>query len=274
MLKLGSRRRQRKLEEMVRSVPLWWHSIDLGNGVVTPGQKSPTDHEAELQALGLTKLDLGGKSVIDIGGWDGYYAFYAERQEASRVAVLDHYTWALDIPGIMEYWRTCKEENTVPDAYHTTKHWHPDTLPGKAGFDVAKKALNSSVEEMVLDLMDCDLKQVGTWDISLYIGVLYHMQDPLRALKRLATITKELAVVETEAIVIPGYEHEAMWRFFPSNELNNDVSNWWAPNLKALEGALLAAGFREVEVTTGPPTQLLEEIEGIHHYRASVHALK
>ena len=54
-------------------VKFWWHSIDLGQGVVTPGEKTPAVIARELKALRLP--DLRGKSVLDIGAYDGYYSF-------------------------------------------------------------------------------------------------------------------------------------------------------------------------------------------------------
>ena len=55
----------------------WWHSIDLGGGIVTPGAKTAEELEKELAWLKLG--DLRGKSVLDVGSWDGYFAFAAER---------------------------------------------------------------------------------------------------------------------------------------------------------------------------------------------------
>jgi hypothetical protein len=105
-------------------------------------------------------------------------------------------------------------------------------------------------------------------------GVLYHMEDPLRALRRVAAVTSQLAVVETEAIVVPGLESEALWRFFPAAELNGDVSNWWAPNATALHGALRAAGFDRAATVAGPPRELLEAPGGPHHHRLTGHGAR
>lgn len=267
---LGSGRR--RLRERVDEIPFWWHSIDLGHGVVTPGHKPPGVLQAELDALALP--DLSGKSVLDVGGWDGYFAFAAERRGAARVAVVDHYMWAMDSPGQQAYWRRCMQEGVAPRPYHETEFWHPDTLPGKRGFDLAREALDSKVEDVVCDFMEADLDALGRWDVVLYLGVLYHMEDPMRALRRLAAVTRELAVVETEAIAIPAFDHEAIWRFFPAAELNGDVSNWWAPNLAALGGALTAAGFASARAVLGPPAELLQSGGGPHHYRAVAHAAK
>lgn len=263
---------RRRLQEQVDAVPFWWHSIDLGHGVVTPGHKPPGVLRAELDALALP--DLRGKSVLDVGGWDGFFAFAAERRGAARVAVVDHYMWAMDSPGQQAYWRRCRQDGVTPRPYHETEFWHPATLPGKRGFDLAREALGSGVEAIVADFMETDLEALGEWDVVLYLGVLYHMEDPLRALRRVAAVTRELAVVETEAFAIPAFEHETLWRFFPGAELNGDISNWWAPNLPALGGALTAAGFSDVRALRGPSAQLLAGGAGPHHYRAVVHAKK
>jgi len=263
------RGQRRRLQERVDAVAFWWHSIDLGGGVQTAGRKSAGTLRDELKALALP--DLTGKSVLDIGGWDGFFAFEAERRGAARVGVVDHYMWAMDVPGQQAYWRRCMAEGIEPRPYHETEFWHPDTLPGKRGFDVAREALGSRVEAFAVDFMTCDLEALGSWDVVLYLGVLYHMEDPLRALRRVAAVTRELAVVETEAIVLPGLEHEALWRFFPGAELNGDVSNWWAPNRTALLGALRAAGFASATGVSGPPAGLAEAPGGPHHYRLTAH---
>jgi hypothetical protein len=58
-------------------------------------------------------------------------------------------------------------------------------------------------------------------------------------------------VIETHAMVIPGYEQLEICEFYSSNQLARDVSNWWGPNLKALEGMCRAVGFVRVEVVSG-----------------------
>ncbi len=243
-----------QLEEMAQSVPFWWHSIDLGNGVITNGFRSREYLTYELQSLQLP--DLQGKSVLDIGAWDGFFSFEAERRGAKRVLALDHYVWSLDIAGQFKYYKECQEQGVVPEQYHQTPYWRPSELPGKQGYDTAHRTLNSKVETLVADFMEMDLNKIGTFDVVLYLGVLYHMENPLEALKRVATVTKEVAIIETEAVVFPGYEHLAVCEFFESNELSADVSNWWAPNQKALIGMCRAAGFKRVEIILGPPVRV------------------
>jgi tRNA (mo5U34)-methyltransferase len=268
---LRSRLKRREVQRRIEAVPFWWHSIDVG-GVTTPGVKTPAELTHELAGVALP--DVRGKTVLDIGGWDGFFAFSAEDAGASRVAIIDHYMWSLDLPGMVAYWKRCRAEGVAPRPYHETEYWHPDTLPGKAGFDVARELRGSRVEAIVDDFMTTDLTVLGQWDVVLYLGVLYHQENPMQALRRVGEVTRERAIIETEAAVIPGYENQALWRFFPGAELNGDVSNWWAPNMAALVGALAPAGFSRTEVALGPSAALLEQPGGPHHFRAVVHALK
>ena len=108
----------------------WFHQIDLGNGIVTPGIdetlfKLPKMHIPD-------RLD--GKSVIDIGAWNGAFSFECERRGARRVVAADWNCWQLG---------------------------------NKRGFDIAKRALNSRVEEKEIRVEDLSEEMVGTFDLVL-----------------------------------------------------------------------------------------------------------
>lgn len=141
----------------------WFHRIDLGNGIVTPGVD---DSPGKLKALELPSL--AGKTVLDIGASDGLFSFAAERAGASRVLAVDAPAW----------------EDTG---------W----LGSKQAFDFAREALNSKVEDLHCDLYDLTPERVGTFDVVFFLGVLYHMEDPLGSLRHVARLTNELLVVET-----------------------------------------------------------------------------
>lgn len=261
------RRRQRtdELRRQVDAVPFWFHSIDLGGGVVTPGVKSPEHLAAELDRLRLPSVQ--NQTVLDIGAWDGYFSFEAERRGARRVVALDHYVWSLDFrerdrhAGPLPMERECFRSS---DAV-----WRPDALPGKRGFDVAREALGSSVEPVVADFATMDVSELGTFDVVLFLGVLYHLWDPLGALVRLREVTSGVAVVETEAIAVGGLGGRALAEFYPRNELGGDASNWWAPTMEALQGWCETAGFARVEPQVDVPSPEPGEVT---HYRAVVHA--
>src|ERR1700722_10352324 len=71
----------------------WPHSIDLGGGLVTPGGKSLAlcTHEASLI---FDRVDLNGRTVLDIGAWNGFFSFEAKRRGSGRVLATDSYCWA------------------------------------------------------------------------------------------------------------------------------------------------------------------------------------
>jgi tRNA (mo5U34)-methyltransferase len=248
----------------------WFHTIDLGGGVVTPGAE---DTPAKLATLRMPD-DLAGRTVLDVGAWDGFFSFEAERRGAARVLALDHYVWSLDLGG----WMAARDEliergEKVPPPASIPGLWRPDELPGKRGFDLAHETLGSGVEALVADFMEADLKQLGGFDVVLFLGVLYHLPDPLGALRRLAAVTREVAVIETEAIEVPGLERP-LCEFFPFDELESDPSNWWAPNLAALEALCRAAGFGRVECFELPGSEARTEPDGLRRLRAAAHAWK
>jgi tRNA (mo5U34)-methyltransferase len=240
------------LSQQVAEVPFWWHSIDVGEGVVTPGHASPEDQQYTLQSARFPE-DLSGKSVLDIGAYDGFYSFEAESRGAQRVVALDHYVWERDISKIITYWKDCSERGVPTNPADTERYIDAVNLPGKLPFNTAHRLLKSRVESVVVDFMEADLAKLGSFDVVLYLGVLYHMENPLAALRRVAQVTKELAIIGTQGIAIEGHEGRSLFEFFPGSELNNDYSNWWAPTEKALVGLCTAAGFSRVEVLEGEP---------------------
>jgi tRNA (mo5U34)-methyltransferase len=226
----------------------WWHTIDLGNGIVTPGRD---ETPARWPLLGLPD-SLAGLSVLDIGAWDGFYSFEAERRGAPRVVAADQYAWN-----------------------------HLGT--GRRGFDCAHRALDSKVETREVDVLELSPDTAGgTFDLVLFLGVLYHLRDPIRALERVASVTGDRLVLETHVDLLGGRAPAAA--FYPGPELYGDATNWWGPNVPALLGMLMATGFDEATVVhLTPRRQRLRNAVGSRivpnrprhrysHGRAVVHA--
>lgn len=240
--------------------------------MVTAGRKSSEVLAREFESLHLP--DLRGKSVLDIGAWDGYFSFEAERRGAARVVALDHYAWSVD--QALQQRRTAERVargDPVLAWDRDPELWQPGALPGRAGFDLAHRCLGSQVEAVVGDFMTMDLGVLGTFDVVLFLGVLYHLLDPLTALRRLAQVTGGLAIVETVCVVVPGWEHHALWEHFEGAELDGDPSNWWAPNAAGLEALARTAGFATVELKGHPgPSDPPNPGYDLHYGRAFMHA--
>ena len=255
-------------QKLVDEIRPWHHSIDLGDGVVTPGGKTLQHHHDELLRMQLP--DLANKSVLDVGAWDGYYTFMAEGAGASRVVALDHYAWSVDFRKASDYIARQRAHGDPICAFHTLPDlWDPVGLPGKRGFDLAYRALKSRAEVIVDDFMTMDLEALGTFDVVLFLGVIYHLEEPLRALRRLRQVTRSLAVIETEAVALPD---RPLWQFVDATHVNNDPTVWWVPTAAGLDAMCRAAGYSRIAITAGPPKPRRFRWQRPTNYRAVMHA--
>jgi tRNA (mo5U34)-methyltransferase len=189
----------------------WFHAMDLGQGVVTPGRI-----DVARQTLPRLKLpaSLAGKTVLDIGAWDGFFSFEAERRGARRVLATDSHAW---------YTR-------------------------KPAFELARRALGSKVEDCDIDVMDLAPERIGTFDVVLFLGVLYHMRHPMLALEKVLSVCADHLILETVTDLT--WTRYPVMRFYPGSELAGDASNWFGPNPAALVGMLKAVGFKRVEIVS------------------------
>jgi tRNA (mo5U34)-methyltransferase len=198
-----------ELRRTVASRPTWWHRIDLGHGVVTPGLD---DSPSKLQSLGLP-ADLSGKSVLDIGAWDGFFSFEAERRGADVLAT-DYYCWTG--AGIQD----------------------------KGGFDIAKRVLQSKVREKTVRVEDIPAANLGCFDVVLFLGVLYHSPDPLGYLRILRSVTKGVAIIETHVDLLD--VNRPALAYYPGSTLNGDATNFFGPNEGAVHGMCQDVGFSQI----------------------------
>lgn len=218
----------------------WWHPIDLGGGLVTPGIDVTPARLAEIRMPG----DLSGLSVLDIGAWDGFFSFEAERRGARRVLATDSFCW--DGGG----WGT------------------------KKGFELARRALGSRVEDKWIEVLDLSPETVGVFDVVLFLGILYHMKHPLLALERVASVTKGQLIMQTQVDML-AVDRPAM-AFYPGNELGGDPTNWCGPNPAALEAMLETVGFRKIEILSKsfPDHVPLDTLNTIRPNHVTLHAWK
>jgi Protein of unknown function (DUF1698) len=123
-----------------------FHSYDLGDGVTVQGHKTLDQLRWEWDRLKLS--DLTGKTVLDVNTWDGWFTLQAEGRGAKRVVGLDWYMWSVDQPEHVEYCLQHKAAGTIPKPYHEMPYFRPTELPGKIGFDTARRLNSSRVEEV------------------------------------------------------------------------------------------------------------------------------
>jgi hypothetical protein len=110
---------------------------------------------------------------------------------------------------------------------------------------LARSALNLDIEAEDIDIPDLCVERLGTFDIVLFLGVFYHLFDPIAGLEKVAKLAREVLIVETHADALE-LDRPAMV-FYPGSELGNDATNWWGPNPALMVALLKSFGFAKVD---------------------------
>jgi tRNA (mo5U34)-methyltransferase len=147
-------------ERVSDSVPLWFHTFALAPGIYTPG--IARDHGYRLPVLDADRF--AGRSVLDVGAFDGFYSFLAEVRGARRVLAVDneqYVDWVRARFGV--------------------------TLTGGVGFRAIAGLLASRVEYRRMDVLD--VRELGErFDVALCFGILHRVTDPIALLQALADV--------------------------------------------------------------------------------------
>jgi tRNA (mo5U34)-methyltransferase len=199
----------------------WYHTIDLGDGLVTEGW---FDLRSHVRYYGLPER-MDGMRVLDIGTWDGFWAFEMERRGADVVA--------LDVDHEAEYdWppRRRPTEWTVTDRGQ--------------GFRVAKEILGSNVERVTQNIYRATPEELGTFDLVFVGAVILHLRDQLLALERLANLCHGRFIFADEYDPLSGLIPFPVSRYFADRD---KAVVFWLPARRTWRRMLWTAGFDNVE---------------------------
>ena len=221
--------RKRDLPADVAAVE-WYHTIDLGGGVLTPGV---FDHRPILESYRLPQR-VDGLRVLDVATWDGFWAFEFERRGAREVVALDIASRG--------------DVDLTPAVRRRTIEAHGADFLGKAtgqGFEIARQRLGSSVTRRLLNVYDVSPETVGTFDIVHLGDLLLHLKYPQRALENLRSVTSGYAII-SEAYVpeLDAMGKDRLLRYLSGEK---DVT-WWEFSLDVLQQLVLDAGFERIEL--------------------------
>jgi len=199
----------------------WYHTLELAPGHVTDGW---WDHRPFVDRFGLPER-MDGLRALDVGTWDGYWAFEMERRGAEVVA-LD-----LDDERDLDY----------PPRRRPTEF--PDE-PRGAGFELARRILGSKVERVNRNIYDATPEELGTFDLVFCATVLVHVRDQLLALERIANLCAGTFIFADE------YDPLAGLAPFPASRYLADRDKavvFWLPSARTWKKMLYTAGFNRVE---------------------------
>lgn len=233
------------MDDSIDSLSPWFYDFDLGPHGRTESRLPP-----EVRPIHTTRLDMVNRvldqygklrsfadvSCIDIACHEGYYSVAVAKRGAKRVLGVD-----------------------IRD----------DSLR-RARFVARTLGLQNS-EFLHMNAEDLSPQAVGKFDVSLFLGLLYHLENPMLCLRRAAAITKDVCILETQ--VIDPVEGATEWghqtwihpyrgvlalideteHFDAANHEMGATPLATCPDRKGLVTMLKHAGFPRVEFVTPPP---------------------
>ena len=209
----------------------WYHTIDLGNGLTSKGI---FDHRPVIHCYGLPE-SLKGKTCLDVGTGDGFFAFEMERRGAARVV-------AIDIA-------RCEDFDLLPQL--KPRIVLPDEGPHRFKFQMAHAMRRSRVEFKLCNVYDLSPETVGMFDVVFCGSMLLHLQNPLKALSNIRSVTREMAIIETLVNEeLEGKFPDKPWLSFGLRHVEfllGESCVYWGFTTRALEDMLAYAGFAETQ---------------------------
>jgi SAM-dependent methyltransferase len=196
----------------------WYHTQELAPGLVTPGM---FDLRPFVHRYGLPD-DLSGMRALDVGTFEGFWAFELERRGAEVTAI--------DVDRIQDL------------------DWPPRLRPSEdgrrgEGFELAREALGSSVERVGISVYDATPEKLGgRFDLVFCGSVLIHLRDPMLALERMAALCGGRLILAEE------YSRKLRLLPFAAAEFRGETpwSTWWRPSIRSWLAMARTAGFEDV----------------------------
>jgi len=210
-----------EIKQMIDSVPVWHHRIELAPGIFTPAIQQTQN----LMTAIKLPTDLSGLRVLDLGARDGFFSFECEKRGAAEVIAVDYAPVEL------------------------------------TGFGVASKILDSKVKWITANVYRINELNLGKFDLILFLGVIYHLRNPYLAIDRIYDALKIDGKVIVESHVIDGgfVNENGDWmdlkdmdprlaklqiaQFYQGGDLGGDPTSPWAPSLNTLEIFFQNSGF-------------------------------
>ena len=211
--------------------PYWFHRLELPSGIVTPGWNDPSVDK--LPHFGLPR-DMSGMRVLDIGNAEGFFSFEAERRGAAEVIGIENYP------------------------------------PMARKFEICRVALGSRARTYMVNVYDLNPGTLGTFDLVMFFGVLYHLRHPILALQKVASVCAGTVLMQTATCDDTSKKPMAEFHPFgiksgPAENPSYDPTCFWFPNIACCEALLQHVGFQEVEqISKNAP------VGGVFRARAAV----
>lgn len=213
-----------QIKSKIAAYDQWRHCIEVAPGVITPGKtKNQGSTLRKITAMGLPQ-DCTGLRVLDIGASDGYFTFELEKRGASVVSL---------------------ERRT----------------DSQTGYAMLHEYFDSKAESVLDNVYNVTSEKYGTFDIILFLNVLYHLRNPMLGIDRVRTLCKPSTKVFIQTIVIdnrfvlpsgeevnladiaPQLVDIPLAQFYSKENIYRDPSVRWVTNIKGLEKMISGCRF-------------------------------
>ena len=209
-------------------MPIWFHTFSLNGSKELYTHGVARDHRYRIPAL---PEDFAGMSVLDVGTFDGFYAFLAEARGARRVVAVDN-----------EQYREW-----------VSSRWGVE-LDGGEGFAAIRELLDSEVDYRRLDAFDLD-ELAETFDLILCFGILHRVENPMGLLKTLRRrlVAGGRVLLETHGPADRALETSAALHIPSAGEVYaHDDFVYWGFTAAGLDALARHAGFEGFELIDAP----------------------
>lgn len=212
----------------------WYHSIDLGGGVVSNGDYQMGEY---LHHYGFPE-DMRGMQVLDVGRASGYFAFEFERRGADVTAT--------ELPSMADWdfvggeaAKAAHIEEIAEDEYHI-----------RGAFKYAHAARKSRVTPVDANVYEISPAMFGgkKFDLVFAGSITSHLKNPSGAMDRLLSVTAPGGKCIVSAPFIDLVEQRDLPLMALVGRSDPDLRSWWVVNAKGLEELLRCSGFREASV--------------------------
>ncbi len=200
----------------------WYHTIDLPDGTATPGFYDTRESPKFIP----WPRELEGGRCLDVGTFDGFWAFEMERRGAREVVAVD-----LADPNALDW-----PYDTEISGPRQIAEWGSER---ERGFADLASTLGSQAKWINQSVYDLSPGRNGTFDIVFCGALLLHLRDPIRALEAMRSVCSGSLVLAEEI------EHklEVLAPIVPAALIGTAVDQWYRPNSRGLRALVDKAGF-------------------------------
>ena len=256
----------------------WYHTIELGKNLTTPGCY---DYRPSLPLFQFPP-DMNGMRILDVGSATGFFSFEFEKRGAEVFSVEVPSLYDLDVFPGEDIHQTLTEikammyNHSAFTSEQNERLFNEKTLEQiyflllEGPFQLCSKILKSQVKRCYSNIYDLSLEKTGgmAFDIVFIGDVLLHTLYPLKALATVASLCKGKLIISQG--LPSSFDSIPAMEYVGGDQPGQDAVSWFWPNFACFEQLLKKLSFQKVSLV-GHHEGIIKPGGG-HYKRAILHA--